>query len=108
MSRFHWRATKSGQAILGYRYGTARVSKRLTDETAACFRARYCTNVQQERRDSNPERRFWRPKCYPVTPRSFDKAHLSRRQESNLLATRSHNSFTDSVVPKLAGAARKV
>src|SRR6266511_3394627 len=37
----------------------------------------------------------WRPKCYPVTPRSFDKAHLSRRQESNLLATRSHNSFTD-------------
>ncbi len=30
---------------LGHRYSTACVSKRLTDETAACLRARYCTNL---------------------------------------------------------------
>jgi hypothetical protein len=36
---------KSGHATLGHRYSTARVSKRLTNETAACLRARYCTNL---------------------------------------------------------------
>jgi len=30
---------------LGHRYSTARVSKRPTDESAACLRARYCTNL---------------------------------------------------------------
>jgi len=27
-------------------YSTARISKRLTGETAACLRARYCTGVK--------------------------------------------------------------
>jgi len=31
------------------RYSTARVSKRLTYESAACLRARYCTGVQMLR-----------------------------------------------------------
>ena len=30
---------------MGHRYSTARVSKRLTDGSAACLRARYCTNL---------------------------------------------------------------
>ncbi len=38
------RFPKSGRATLGHWYSTARVSKRLTDEAAACLRARYCTN----------------------------------------------------------------
>jgi len=29
---------------MGRWYSTARVSKRLTDQPAACLRARYCTN----------------------------------------------------------------
>jgi hypothetical protein len=36
---------KSGHATLGRWYCTARVSKRLTDEMAACLRARYRTNL---------------------------------------------------------------
>src|SRR5262249_47471846 len=36
---------KSKHATLGRWYSTARVSKRLTYETAACLRARYCTNL---------------------------------------------------------------
>src|SRR5262245_43024823 len=52
-------------------------------------------HLPQERQGSNLEPRFWRPKCYPVTPHSHHKAHVSRRQESNLLATHSHSSFTD-------------
>src|SRR6266540_3126462 len=36
---------KSKHATLGHWYSTARVSKRLTYETAACLRARYCTNL---------------------------------------------------------------
>src|SRR5262245_17090728 len=39
------RSSKSGHATLGHRYSTARVSKRLTGGTAACLRARYCTNL---------------------------------------------------------------
>src|SRR5262249_47793439 len=31
---------------LGRRYSTARVSKRLTDQSAACLRARYCTGLR--------------------------------------------------------------
>src|SRR5262249_13128414 len=31
-------------SMMGHRYGTARVSKRPTDESAACLRARYRTN----------------------------------------------------------------
>ena len=36
---------KSKPATLGRRYSTTRVSKRLIDESAACLRARYCTNL---------------------------------------------------------------
>src|SRR5262245_24540277 len=35
---------KSGQVTLGHRHSTARVSKRPTDESAACLRARYCAD----------------------------------------------------------------
>src|SRR5262245_4886832 len=37
--------SKSGQATLGHRYSPARVSKRLTDGTAACLRARRCADL---------------------------------------------------------------
>ena len=36
---------KSGQATLGHRYSTARVSKRQTHQSAACLRARYYTDL---------------------------------------------------------------
>src|SRR5262245_47446463 len=36
---------KSGQVTLGHRYSTARVSKRRTHRSAACLRARYCTDL---------------------------------------------------------------
>src|SRR5215510_13337934 len=36
---------RSTQATLGHRYSTARISKRPTDESAACLRARYCTDL---------------------------------------------------------------
>src|SRR5262249_33908164 len=36
---------KSGHATLGQRYSTARVSKRPSHRSAACLRARYCTNL---------------------------------------------------------------
>src|SRR5262245_5574712 len=36
---------ESGHATLGRRYSTARVSKRPIRQSAACLRARYCTNL---------------------------------------------------------------
>src|SRR5215510_13118809 len=36
---------RSTQATLGHRYSTARISKRPTDESAACLRARYCADL---------------------------------------------------------------
>ena len=37
--------SKSNHATWGRRHSTARVSKRLTNETAACLRARYCADL---------------------------------------------------------------
>src|SRR6266498_1065689 len=37
--------TKSKHTTLGRRYSTARVSKRPSHRSAACLRARYCTNL---------------------------------------------------------------
>src|SRR6266542_3060950 len=45
MKRNKQKPPKSGQVTLGHRYSTARVSKRPTNEAAACLRARYCTNL---------------------------------------------------------------
>src|SRR5262245_8287489 len=45
---------KSGQVKLGHRYSTARVSKRPTDESAACLRARYCTDLAWLDLERNP------------------------------------------------------
>src|SRR6266545_980840 len=41
----HNLGAKSGQATLRHRYSTARVSKRQTHRSAACLRARYCTDL---------------------------------------------------------------
>ena len=37
--------SKSSHASLGHRHSAARVSKRLSDKSAACLRARRCTNL---------------------------------------------------------------
>src|SRR5215468_12717375 len=61
-SRGSW--TKSEYATLEHWYSTARVSKRPTGESAACLRARYCTNLP----DFPDEITFWLRELFELAP----------------------------------------
>src|SRR5215475_12946937 len=56
------------------RYSTARVSKRLTDQSAACLRARYCTGVPMLRVDLNFDLRQLRNRGKQKSQRGAKKA----------------------------------